>query len=86
MHNVSLSQCISVCKGAQGTARMKWLCAFVDVCKNENSLVFMFPEGGGDVLVGSALPVILTLIPPNIQDLGYSHPQPFEAPIKIVGF
>ena len=64
---------------------MKWPCAFVDMCENENFLILMVPEGGGDVLVGSALPVTLTLMPLNIQDLGCSHPQPFEGPVKIVG-
>lgn len=63
----------------------EWLCAFVDVCENENFLILMLPEGGGDDLVGSALPLALTLVPLNIQDLGCFHPQTFESPIKTVG-
>ena len=64
---------------------MKWLCAFVDVCENENFFILMLPEGGGDDLVGSALPLALTLMPLNIQDLGCFNPQPFGSPSKTVG-
>ena len=57
----------------------------MDVCENENFLILMLPEGGGDDLVGSALPLALTLVPLNIQDLGCFHPQTFESVIKTVG-
>ena len=54
-----------------------------DVCEEENFLILMFPESDGDALAGFPLPVALPLLSLNFQDLGCSHAQFLEGPIKM---